>query len=143
MEGMGVSGFWQDRSVLVTGATGLVGGWLTQGLVAAGADVVCLVRDWVPQSELVRTGTLERVKVVRGDIRDREVLERAMGEYETGTVIHLAAQTIVGIASFAGPLLGGIAADSWGVRFPFLAAAGLTCLATAFQCKVTANNRKN
>ena len=99
MEGMGVSGFWQDRSVLVTGATGLVGGWLTQGLVAAGADVVCLVRDWVPQSELVRTGTLERVKVVRGDIRDREVLERAMGEYETGTVIHLAAQTIVGIAN--------------------------------------------
>ena len=52
-------------------------------------------------------------------------------------------ETIVGIASFAGPLLGGIAADSWGVRFPFLAAAGLTCLATAFQCKVTANNRKN
>ncbi len=26
----------------------------------AGADVVCLVRDWVPQSELVRTGLLDR-----------------------------------------------------------------------------------
>ena len=47
----------------------------------------------------MRTGMLDRVKVVRGDVRDREVLERALGEYEIGTVIHLAAQTIVGIAN--------------------------------------------
>ena len=72
LEGLGVSGFWQDRPVLVTGATGLVGAWLTRRLLNAGADVVCLVRDWVPQSELVRTGTLDRVKVVRGDVRDRD-----------------------------------------------------------------------
>jgi CDP-glucose 4,6-dehydratase len=96
---LGVSAFWRDRGVLVTGATGLVGAWLTRRLVDAGADVVCLVRDWVPESELVRAGTLDRVKVVRGDVRDRDVVERALGEYETGTVIHLAAQTIVGIAN--------------------------------------------
>jgi CDP-glucose 4,6-dehydratase len=96
---MGVNGFWRDRPVLVTGATGLVGSWLTLRLVEMGADVVCLVRDWVPQSELVRGGAIERVKVVRGDIRDRDVLERAIGEFDTGTVIHLAAQTIVGIAN--------------------------------------------
>ena len=99
MEGLGVSGFWQDRPVLVTGATGLVGSWLTRRLLDAGADVVCLVRDWVPQSELVRSGTLDLVKVVRGDIRDLDAVERTIGEYETGTVIHLAAQTIVGIAN--------------------------------------------
>ena len=67
--------------------------------MTAGADVVCLVRDWVPQSELVRTGTLDHVKVVRGDIRDREILERLLGEYEIDTVIHLAAQTIITIAN--------------------------------------------
>jgi len=102
LEGVGVSAnpqFWRDRSVLVTGATGLVGSWLTRSLVDAGADVVCLVRDWVPQSELVSAGTLDRVKVVRGDICDRDAMERAVGEYETGVVIHLAAQTIVGIAN--------------------------------------------
>ena len=44
-------------------------------------------------------GTIERVKVVRGDVRDRDLLERAIGEYEIDTVIHLAAQTIVGIAN--------------------------------------------
>ena len=91
--------FWEDRPVLVTGATGLLGAWLTRRLVEAGADVVCLVRDWVPQSELVRSGTLEQIKTVRGDVRDRDVLERVIGEYETGTVIHLAAQAIVGIAN--------------------------------------------
>lgn len=91
--------FWLDRPTFVTGGTGLVGNWLIRRLVEVGADVVCLMRDWVPQSELVRTGLIEHVKVVRGDIRDREVLERTLGEYEIDTVIHLAAQTIVTIAN--------------------------------------------
>ncbi len=91
--------FWLDRPTFITGGTGLVGSWLVKQLVASGADVVCLVRDWVPQSELVRTGLIEKVKVVRGDIRDREILERTLGEYEIDTVIHLAAQTIVTIAN--------------------------------------------
>jgi len=84
---------------LVTGATGLLGGWLVSRLVKGGADVVCLVRDWVPQSELVRSGLLEQVKVVRGDVRHQSLLERLLGEYEIDTVIHLAAQTIVTIAN--------------------------------------------
>lgn len=91
--------FWRDRPVLVTGGTGLVGGWLVARLLAFGADVVCLVRDEVPQSELVRSGNAGRVKVVRGDVRRQPLLERALGEHEIDTVIHLAAQTIVGIAN--------------------------------------------
>ncbi|MGI9164778.1 MAG: GDP-mannose 4,6-dehydratase [Pyrinomonadaceae bacterium] len=93
------SDFWLDRPTFVTGATGLVGGWLVQRLVASGADVTCLVRDWVPQSELVRTKLIEQLKVVRGDVSDRSLLERVIGEHEIDTVIHLAAQTIVTIAN--------------------------------------------
>jgi CDP-glucose 4,6-dehydratase len=104
MENMGIdktlnTDFWRDRPVFVTGASGLLGSWLVRRLLRAGADVVCLVRDWVPQSELVRGGLLDNVKVVRGDVCDRETVERALGEYEIDTVIHLAAQTIVGIAN--------------------------------------------
>jgi CDP-glucose 4,6-dehydratase len=101
MEGMGLSnnGFWLDRPVFVTGATGLIGNWLVRRLLEAGADVVCLVRDWVPQSEFVRSRLIEKVKVVRGDVTDQELLERVLGEYEIDTIIHLAAQTIVGIAN--------------------------------------------
>lgn len=90
---------WRDRPTLVTGATGLLGGWLVKRLFEAGADVVCLVRDWAPQSELVRSGTIQRTKVVRGDVADQELLERILGEYEVEVVFHLAAQTIVGIAN--------------------------------------------
>lgn len=100
MENMGINrAFWLDRPTFVTGGSGLVGSWLVRKLIDSGADVVCLLRDWVPQSELVRTGLLDKVKIVRGDIRDREVLERTLGEYEIDTVIHLAAQTIVTIAN--------------------------------------------
>src|ERR1700726_4929714 len=91
--------FWRDRPTLVTGATGLVGGWLVRRLLEAEADVVCIIRDWVPQSELSRAGLLDRVKVVRGDVREQRLFERALGEYEIDTVLHLAAQTIVGIAN--------------------------------------------
>lgn len=104
MEGMGVvtppnKAFWQDRPTFVTGATGLLGGWLVRSLVESGADVICLVRDWVPQSLLIRDRLIDRVKIVRGEIRDQALLERILGEYEIDTVFHLAAQTIVGIAN--------------------------------------------
>ncbi len=91
--------FWQDRPTLVTGATGLLGGWIIKQLLDLGADIVCLVRDWVPRSELVRSNLVEQVKIVRGDICDLALLERVLGEYEIETVFHLAAQTIVGIAN--------------------------------------------
>ena len=91
--------FWQDRPTFVTGATGLLGSWLVRHLHNLGANLVCLIRDWVPQSELVRANLIERIRVVRGDVRDQAFLERVLGEYEVNTVFHLAAQTIVGIAN--------------------------------------------
>jgi CDP-glucose 4,6-dehydratase len=93
------SPFWRDRPVFVTGGTGLLGGWLVRRLIALGADVVCLVRDWIPRSELVAAGLIEHVRVVRGDVRNQKTMERALGEYEVATVFHLAAQTTVGVAN--------------------------------------------
>jgi CDP-glucose 4,6-dehydratase len=91
--------FWRDRPTLVTGATGLVGGWLVRRLVDHGAEVTCLVRDWVPRSLLLQPGLVDRVKVVRGDVCDQALIERILGEHEVHTVFHLAAQTIVGVAN--------------------------------------------
>ena len=91
--------FWRERPVLVTGATGLLGSWLTKALVERGAFVIALIRDWVPENELFRSGMLGRVCVVRGDVCHQETVERTLGEYEIDTVLHLAAQTIVGIAN--------------------------------------------
>jgi CDP-glucose 4,6-dehydratase len=97
---MGVkNNFWRDRSVFVTGATGLLGGWLTRHLLEQGATVAVLVRDSVPQSEFERRRMRQQVNVVRGDLSKPQLLERVLGEYEVETVFHLAAQTIVGIAN--------------------------------------------
>jgi CDP-glucose 4,6-dehydratase len=92
-------GFWQDRRVLVTGCTGLVGAETVRALLARGAHVVGLVRDQVCGSELVRAGLADRIDVVKGAVEDYALLERTLAEYEVQTVLHLAAQTIVGIAN--------------------------------------------
>lgn len=94
-----MNNFWADRPTLVTGATGLLGGTLVERLVKAGADVVCLVRDWVPRSRLLQDVLVKRATIVRGDIGNQALLERVLGEYEIDTVFHLAAQTIVSIAN--------------------------------------------
>lgn len=91
--------FWLDRPTFVTGATGLVGGWLVKRLLEARANVVCLMRDWVPQSLAAGEKLLERATVVRGELQDYETIERALNEYEIDTVIHLGAQALVPIAN--------------------------------------------
>jgi CDP-glucose 4,6-dehydratase len=98
MEDMG-NGFWVRRRVFVTGASGLLGSALVEELVARGAKVTCLLRDWVPDSRLFGEGLMGRVDVVRGELEDLAVLLRAINEYEIDTVFHLGAQTIVGTAS--------------------------------------------
>jgi CDP-glucose 4,6-dehydratase len=91
--------FWRDRSVLVTGATGLLGSWLCKGLVDAKANVVALVRDEVPRSNLHRLKLLSQVTQTRGALEDYHALARIIAEYEIETIFHLGAQTIVGTAT--------------------------------------------
>ncbi len=93
------NGFWRDRAVFITGATGLLGGWLVKDLIEGGATVTALVRDWVPASEVVRAGLAGCINIVRGGLASPYLLERILGEYEIEVVFHLAAQTIVGIAN--------------------------------------------
>lgn len=93
------AGFWFERPVLVTGCTGLLGSWLARTLLDLDAHVVGLIRDWVPESELFRSGAIDRLVVARGDVIDQCQIERVLAEYEIDTVFHLAAQTIVGIAN--------------------------------------------
>ena len=90
--------FWRDRPVAVTGATGFLGAHLTQHLVDLGARVVVLVRDDVPASPIA-DGWLDQVAAVRGGVQDQDVVERMLGEYEVRTVMHLAAQSQVGVAN--------------------------------------------
>jgi CDP-glucose 4,6-dehydratase len=91
--------FWKNRNVFITGCTGLLGSHLTQFLVERQANVIGLVRDLVPKSNLMQTGIHDKINIVRGCVEDFFTIERALNEYEIDTVFHLAAQTIVGTAN--------------------------------------------
>jgi len=90
--------FWSGRPVLVTGATGLLGGWMVKRLRGLGATVVALVRDGVPGSMAARDGHLREIVCVYGSVTDAALMRRVLAEYGIQTVIHLAAQTLVGVA---------------------------------------------
>lgn len=92
------SDFWSGRRVFVTGATGIVGSWLVKELLEKGANVVALIRDADPQSELYRSGDIHKISVVNGSLEDFSTLKRSINEQEIETVFHLGAQTIVGAA---------------------------------------------
>jgi CDP-glucose 4,6-dehydratase len=90
---------WKDRPVFVTGCTGLLGSWLCKELIARKANVIGLIRDWVPRSVLINDNYINNMNIVRGDLSDFSTIERALNEYEIDTVFHLGAQTIVEIAN--------------------------------------------
>ncbi|OGW38446.1 MAG: sugar dehydratase [Nitrospirae bacterium RBG_13_39_12] len=90
---------WRNKNVFVTGCTGLLGSWLTEELINLKANVVGLVRDYVPGSRVYRDGLIDRINIISGSLEDYHVVERALNEYEVEFVFHLGAQTIVPIAN--------------------------------------------
>lgn len=103
LEDLGMTIAWKEKRVLVTGATGMVGSWLVKRLIQEEAFVVTLIRDWNPQSEMIRSGDVQHTTVVSGELEDFNALERAISENEVDTVFHLGAQPLVGTA-FRSPL---------------------------------------
>ena len=93
--------YWSTKRVLITGATGMVGSWLTQWLANSGAYTVAFIADTDPQSELVRSGTINKINVVNGRLENYEDIERAINNHEVDSVFHLGAQPIVGAADRA------------------------------------------
>ena len=90
--------YWKGKTVFVTGATGLMGGWLVKALMREGADIVALIRDQAPNSMLVREGLIGRIATVSGDLECLPTMQRAIAEYAPHTVFHLAAQPLVQVA---------------------------------------------
>jgi CDP-glucose 4,6-dehydratase len=89
----------REHSFFVTGAYGLLGGWLVRALLQDGARVCVLRRDSTTHSVLSAMGLEHSVSVVHGDICADGLVERALAEYEVDSVFHLAAQTLVPTAN--------------------------------------------
>ncbi len=91
------------RTVLVTGAHGLLGAWLVKALLAEGARVVAVRRDQPAISTLDLLDLAGQVDAVNGDICEPGLIARTLNEYDIDSVFHLAAQTLVGTAN-RGPI---------------------------------------
>ena len=87
--------FYSGKSVLVTGATGLVGPYLVKSLIENGAQVTCLVRDLVPDSLFFMESLDRKVNVARGEVEDYGSVERTVNEYEPEIAFHLGAQALI------------------------------------------------
>lgn len=87
------------KRILVTGATGLVGGLVVEELLRQGAYVISLVRDAVPNSYYRTAKLFEQCVEVHGSLEDAELMLRIFNEYQLQGVMHLAAQTQVRVAN--------------------------------------------
>jgi CDP-glucose 4,6-dehydratase len=94
----GADRFWSGRRVFVTGATGLLGCWTVRELRRQGAFVVGLVRGTSGQTTRLGDEFSRPDVSVRGAVEDFDSLLRPLRDHEIETVLHLAAQPIVGTA---------------------------------------------
>jgi CDP-glucose 4,6-dehydratase len=86
---------WSGRSVLVTGAAGLLAGWVELELLESGATVLGLDNAWNGPRATIPPKGIERID---GDVRNTPLLLGLLRDRQIDTVIHLAAQTLVGPA---------------------------------------------
>lgn len=88
--------FFKGKKVFLTGHTGFKGSWLSRMLVLAGADVTGYSLEAPTKPDLFSMLKLEsEMKSVTGDVRDGELLQKAVNEAKPEIVLHLAAQPIV------------------------------------------------
>jgi CDP-glucose 4,6-dehydratase len=87
---------WFGESVLVTGAAGLLGGWVCRKLLDAGARVSAVDIDWSQTAVLGDDHAVQRLWV---DVREREAVDRILRHNNVETIVHLAAQAVVGPAN--------------------------------------------
>jgi len=89
-------GFYQDKSILITGHTGFKGSWLALWLHELGAQVTgfSLLPNTKP-SHFDLIGLEDLIHHIEGDIRDPQAVRKAFDIAKPQIVFHLAAQPIV------------------------------------------------
>lgn len=90
-----MSNFWADKKVFITGANGLLGSHMVKSLLAQGVSPYILYYDENPGSVFDEEKMADRSTLIRGDIRDLDLIQKTLSDYRIDTIFHLAAQPIV------------------------------------------------
>lgn len=85
----------QGQNVLVTGASGLVGGHLAEALANLGARVFATIRSRNPASYFVSRGLEEKVATVYCDLANYDRILEIAVQNEISYIFHVAAQALV------------------------------------------------
>jgi len=89
---------WKGKRVLITGASGFVGSWLTKALIEKGADIsIISLWEHEPEKSVLRfEGVLDKLKPpLVCDIRDYDAVKKVIDNSGAEILFHLAAQAIV------------------------------------------------
>jgi len=89
---------WEGMRVFITGVNGFIGGNLARHLLSQGAEIFGLMRNINRDTYLHFEGVAPRIKLIHGDLGDKELLCRVIVEEQIACVFHLAAQVEVGVA---------------------------------------------
>ena len=95
MEKIENKNFWKEKNVVVTGADGFIGSWLSKTLLEKGANVSTIVRDIKKKNNIDILNLRKGINIINGDIVNYDVCSRLLNEYNIDTVFHIAAQAIV------------------------------------------------
>ncbi|NIA22972.1 MAG: NAD-dependent epimerase/dehydratase family protein [Proteobacteria bacterium] len=97
---------YKNKRVFITGIGGFVGSYLAKELIKKGANVSGLINvkfDGKEPKNLKEKHILKKVKLIEGDLLDRESLIKALKKTKPDYIFHLAAQSSV-FKSFINPV---------------------------------------
>lgn len=89
--------FFTNKNILITGNTGFKGSWLTKVLLNYNANIIGYSNtEKVSDPCLFKILKLKKsITFIKGDIRDKNKLEKIFKKYKPSIIFHLAAQPIV------------------------------------------------
>lgn len=91
---------WEGKNVLITGATGFVGSWLTKALTEKRSNVfVIALSKKNLESSVLNYMEIKPKDVVFGSITNFNLIKDAFEKFEIEACFHLAAQAIVTVAN--------------------------------------------
>jgi CDP-glucose 4,6-dehydratase len=87
---------FKNKKVLVTGHTGFKGSWLSYWLTLLGANVIGLsVSIPTNPSHFEAINLKNKIKHIKADVRNLQLLKKIFKKYQPDYVFHLAAQSLV------------------------------------------------
>jgi len=92
--------FWNNKTVLITGINGFIGGNLAKQLIGLGAKIIGISNKRNKNKFLTYESISNKIKFHNLDIKDFKKLSNTINKYKINICIHLAAQVDVTVAKY-------------------------------------------